>query len=129
MSNVNDAPYISKLLHICIYMYTLHLLHVCFNQDWLDWTPLHHAADEGYADIAAVLIELGADVGARSWVRTFLHMEVIQRLQNFVALHDTHQRGNLGSFVINLIGCFLLPSSFIICHSESHNFCFHTVDW
>ena len=40
-----------------------------------DKTPLHYAAEEGHLGVVTKLLESGADVGVKAWVRKAFVME------------------------------------------------------
>lgn len=64
---------------------------MCDNQYLLDWTCLHYAAREGFEDIAAVLIENGADVNARSLVRRVSCKENICHVQDVLVFNYSNK--------------------------------------
>src|ERR1039458_10205808 len=53
-------------------------------RDELGRTPLHHAAAGGYIDIAALLLDHGADPNARADVRSEEHTSELQSLRHLV---------------------------------------------
>lgn len=57
----------------------------------LHWTPLHWAANGARAEVAAFLIEQGAEVGARSGVRTLKPWDIVCCMLTFESKNSVSQ--------------------------------------